>query len=133
MTQDAKNADETRTVVELVVDAGDVEIAALSREGLEDLSCERLRKTLKDLGEPVGGTKANLVERLHLLYHPAEDPPPEAKDDAGQVEYAFPTKGRCPRCGVTDTIATSTQGDTQYRQCRRAVCRKTFAVKGNKI
>lgn len=47
-------------------------------------------------------------------------------------KYSFPTVSRCPRCGATDTIATSTQGKVQYRRCLRAVCRHTYHVIGPK-
>jgi len=46
------------------------------------------------------------------------------------VEYAFPTKSRCPRCGSTNTTRTSAYRDIQYRQCRMPVCRHRFSVKG---
>jgi len=49
------------------------------------------------------------------------------------VIYVFPTKSRCPRCGTTDTVATSTQGAVQYRRCRRGICRHKYAVRGAKI
>lgn len=35
---------------------------------------------------------------------------------------------KCPRCDTRDNIAVSTQGRTQYRKCRRAVCRYSFKV-----
>lgn len=47
--------------------------------------------------------------------------------------WSFPSKSRCPRCGATDTIALSTQGNKQYRQCSRGVCRKHYSVTGNEI
>ncbi len=51
-----------------------------------------------------------------------------------KVKYAFPTKSRCPRCGATDTIATSSpEGKFQYRRCRRAICRWKYTVMGTKI
>ena len=46
-------------------------------------------------------------------------------------QYAFPRANACPRCGATDTVARSTQGQVQYRQCTRAVCRSTFKVAGH--
>jgi hypothetical protein len=49
--------------------------------------------------------------------------------DPGPV-YAFPTRSRCPRCGSIDTVARSTQGRTQYRRCRVAICRGAFKVTG---
>lgn len=53
--------------------------------------------------------------------------------EPAQAEYAFPTKSRCPRCGVTDTKAVSTQAGIQYRQCQRAICRKSYAVFGSLV
>ena len=47
--------------------------------------------------------------------------------------YSFPTRSRCPRCGAPDTKATSTQGEIQYRECIRPVCRHTFKVQGSRI
>ena len=47
--------------------------------------------------------------------------------------YSFPTKSRCPRCGSTDTLALSTNGDRQYRRCQMAVCKWRYAVRGKKI
>lgn len=53
---------------------------------------------------------------------------PETRD-----QYAFPKVNPCPRCHATDTVATSTQGKVQYRQCTRAICRDNFKVIGQKI
>jgi len=50
-----------------------------------------------------------------------------------RVQYAFPTKSPCPRCGGTNTISRRTAGDTQYRICRSAVCRRKYSVKGTAI
>ena len=47
--------------------------------------------------------------------------------------FAFPTKVKCPRCGALDTVAYSTKGRTQYRKCRRSVCRKTFSIQGEEV
>ena len=49
------------------------------------------------------------------------------------VEYAFPTKVRCPVpiCRVTDTVRTGSNGPTQYRRCKR--CGKIFSIKGNPV
>lgn len=47
--------------------------------------------------------------------------------------YAFGTKSRCPRCGSTQTQATSTQGNIQYRQCQMPICRHKYSVFGKKI
>jgi len=55
---------------------------------------------------------------------------PVAKAPPKPVEYSFPTKSRCPRCGSTNTTRTSSYNATQYRQCRMPVCRHRFSVKG---
>ena len=50
--------------------------------------------------------------------------------------YDFTHGKRCPACKGTDTIATSTQGDVQYRQCRKVGCRnyhKNYPVVGKEI
>ena len=47
--------------------------------------------------------------------------------------YAFPTKSRCPRCGSTDTEATSTQDGIQYRKCKRGICNWKYWTRGTKI
>jgi Zn ribbon nucleic-acid-binding protein len=44
--------------------------------------------------------------------------------------YVFKSPVRCPRCQAPDTIATSTQGEVQWRKCQRPVCRHTFKVIG---
>lgn len=49
------------------------------------------------------------------------------------IQYAFPKENPCPRCHAMDTIATSTQGRVQYRQCTRAICRHNFKTVGKKI
>ena len=48
-------------------------------------------------------------------------------------KYSFPSKSRCPRCHGTGTRATSTQGDVQYRECKVAVCRRKYTVRGTVI
>ena len=50
-----------------------------------------------------------------------------------EVKYAFPSKSRCPRCGVLDTVAYTTRGPIQYRQCQRAVCRRKYSVTGTPV
>jgi Zn ribbon nucleic-acid-binding protein len=60
-----------------------------------------------------------------------EEAPPTAKP-----VYDFAHGKRCPTCKGTDTIATSTQGDVQYRQCRRVGCRsyrKNYTVVGKEV
>jgi len=47
--------------------------------------------------------------------------------------YSFPSRSRCPRCGAIETIVTYTQGNVQYRECRRAGCRQGFHVIGKKV
>jgi len=58
---------------------------------------------------------------------------PEPEPARSWPIYAFPTKSRCPRCGSDQTERTSGHGDTQYRQCRVAVCRKRYPVIGKLI
>jgi hypothetical protein len=45
-------------------------------------------------------------------------------------EYVFPKNAICPRCKTTDNYVTSTQGQIQYRKCRRGICRERFSVGG---
>lgn len=100
---------------------------------MKAMTVDALRKTLDDLGEETDGKKAELVARLWKRNYPNDPPPAETVKKVKKVKYAFPSVSRCPRCGVTDTAATSTQGDTQYRQCRRAVCRKSYSVQGTVV
>lgn len=59
---------------------------------------------------------------------------PEPKTAAKKAKmWSFPTVSRCPRCGALDTQAYSTKGPTQYRRCRRAICRNGYAVRGKKV
>lgn len=45
--------------------------------------------------------------------------------------YEFPAAGKqCPRCQSWDTKAASTQGNVQYRQCQRGICRHRYPVMG---
>lgn len=60
-------------------------------------------------------------------------PPPRKR-------YVFPRQGdiKCPGCGLYETIAVSTRGAIQVRQCTRAVptCRythETFKVEGMEV
>lgn len=49
--------------------------------------------------------------------------------------YVFVGK-RCPACGGTDTEAVSTQGNVQYRHCRRVGCsnhHKNYTVLGRAV
>lgn len=50
-----------------------------------------------------------------------------------EVAYDFAHGRRCPRCGTLDTEARSTQGDIQYRRCKRGVCRHAYSVVGRPI
>lgn len=55
-------------------------------------------------------------------------------ESSGPPPCDFPVKSRqCPRCGSWDTQARSTQGNVQYRICRRAVCRHSYAVVGRMV
>jgi hypothetical protein len=53
--------------------------------------------------------------------------------DPERVRYSFGTVSKCPRCGSTNTIATSTVGQYQYRVCRQPACRWRYKVFGTKI
>ena len=50
-----------------------------------------------------------------------------------KIRYSFPTVSKCPRCGGTQTRATSTQGKVQYRKCLAPICGKRYNVIGTKI
>jgi len=78
--------------------------------------------------------KAGMAERPETMEAPRPVAPlPGARRVDTEVEYAFPTKARCPKCNGTDTRATSTRGRYQYRQCGSPWCRKNFRVKGSAI
>ena len=47
--------------------------------------------------------------------------------------YVFPTPSKCPRCKTIDTEAYSTNGNIQYRRCRRAVCRHRYSIFGTPV
>ena len=70
---------------------------------------------------------------------PVHDPPPDPSPTPAveatppATVFAFPSRSRCPRCGTVDTVALSTQGDVQYRRCLRAICRKRYAVRGERV
>jgi hypothetical protein len=64
---------------------------------------------------------------------PPSTPAPPNEKKTKKAEYAFPTKSRCPRCCSTQTKATNTKGDTQYRECQMPVCRHRYSVLGKKI
>ena len=81
-------------------------------------------KTFRKSGSPDSSfppDKPEIIIGRHKQAVPVKAPP---------VEYSFPTKSRCPRCGSTNTTRTSSYNATQYRQCRMPVCRYRFPVKG---
>lgn len=47
--------------------------------------------------------------------------------------YAFPSKSRCPRCGVENTKAYGTNAGVQYRECLAPVCKWSYKVTGSLI
>ncbi len=79
------------------------------------------------------GTEAvsGVVETPPEANEAAPETPPESPET--QEQYAFPRENPCPRCQAMDTVATSTQGQVQYRRCTRAICRENFKVIGQKI
>ena len=56
-------------------------------------------------------------------------------EDEKKTVYAFPTKSRCPNCGMPQTRCRRTDGASgvQYRECRHPMCRKRYCVHGTKI
>ncbi len=73
---------------------------------------------------------------------PKDGPPtnkPETKAPAkAKKRYVFPRQGdiKCPGCGLYETVATSTQGKIQWRQCTRAIptcSHPSFKVIGEEI
>ena len=102
------------------------------------------RKLLKKDGNPRKDADMPKLVRLKELQYLAEaaaaenenNEPPENEaneEEKKKPQYAFPSKSRCPRCQTTDTVATSTQKNVQYRQCQRAICRQKFSVLGKKV
>jgi len=59
----------------------------------------------------------------------------QIQEEPKQKKWSFPTVSRCPRCGTTETICRRTDNKLgrQYRICKRAVCRKTYTVFGEKV
>ena len=60
---------------------------------------------------------------------------PQVEGD-NRTKYGFDHGKRCPACQSTDTEAKTTQGQIQYRHCRRVGCRhyhKNYVVIGKKI
>jgi phage FluMu protein Com len=85
---------------------------------------------MKTMAEPKRKKKAE--EPAPMAPAPPAQPPPAQPPRAVvvTVEYTWPRKSRCPRCGVTDTERVSDDGPTQYRKCVRPVCRFRFKVHG---
>jgi hypothetical protein len=54
----------------------------------------------------------------------------EAQAIPSPRSWTWPGKARCPRCGSTETLRVSDDGPTQYRKCKRGVCRHPFKVQG---
>ncbi len=56
--------------------------------------------------------------------------------EAARKAYDFSQGRRCPACGSLDTEARSTQGNVQYRRCRRIGCEnhhQNYSVVGKEI
>lgn len=79
------------------------------------------------MAEPKRKKKAEVPAPVAQPASPAAQPP---RVVAVAIEYTWPRKSRCPRCGVTDTERVSDDGPTQYRKCVRPVCRFRFKVHG---
>jgi hypothetical protein len=54
----------------------------------------------------------------------------EAQAIPSPRSWTWPGKARCPRCGSAETLRVSDDGPTQYRKCKRAICRHPFKVQG---
>lgn len=84
-------------------------------------------------------SKKNKTNNIALPKISADDCPPmpkvtPPKDSEEQKDvWAFPSKSACERCGTLDTQAVSTQENTQYRRCLRAICRHSYKVIGEKV
>ena len=65
----------------------------------------------------------------------ADVPGAEEAKAAEKTVWAFPTKSRCPNCGMPQTRCRRTDGvnGVQYRECRHPMCRKRYCVHGTKI
>lgn len=44
--------------------------------------------------------------------------------------WAFPTKSRCPRCKSLNTHRITHRDGVQYRECKMAICRHRYTVRG---
>lgn len=88
-----------------------------------EITQEKLAQAAEHIrNEPIGD----------LQLDPIKSQPVPVKSKT-KIEYAFPTKSRCPRCQTTDTFAYKTNGNVQYRKCQRAICRHSYPVFGTKI
>jgi hypothetical protein len=47
--------------------------------------------------------------------------------------YSFQSVSRCPRCRGLKTLATSTQGGTQYRRCAHPLCGAAYKEAGTRV
>lgn len=63
----------------------------------------------------------------------AEIPVVDARPVDSEPVYAFPRSVPCPRCKVSNTLATSTRGSIQLRKCQQPICQNTFKVSGTAI
>jgi phage FluMu protein Com len=103
----------------------------LEQELVDDTPIEALEEVpeaaASDLVAPPEALPA-LAQIGDQLLIPGVEPEPEPAHESQR--YAFPTAVRCPRCKTLDNERYSQHEDTQYRRCRRSVCRKTFAVIG---
>jgi Zn ribbon nucleic-acid-binding protein len=64
---------------------------------------------------------------------PAGDRAERDRRDSARERFSFRTVSKCPRCGTTDTQAVSTQGNVQYRTCRRIGCLHHYTVIGQRV
>ena len=94
--------------------------------------CSKCNYSFKvELGEYGRKPTKAVLEELGL--NVSDDADGQTVGRSDRVQYAFPTKSPCPRCGGTNTISRRTAGDTQYRVCRSAVCRRKYSVKGTVV
>lgn len=84
------------------------------------------------LGEPFRAPAAVDLPESETMEITVEGPPSRPRS-IKIVEYAFPSKSKCPRCKSLDTVAVSTQKNIQYRLCRVAICRWKYTVLGEKV
>lgn len=80
------------------------------------------------------GTKreVNLTAKVAAPIKATVESPP-APAVVPKVEYAFPSKSRCPRCRGMNTRAYGTTGGVQYRECLSGICRNEYKVLGKVI